>query len=123
MIRLAVEPKPAERLLPTPILQQTSLWGRVKSRLGWESAAFDILAGRDGAEGEAADLLLVTRPVAAGRHVAYAPLGPEYLPDEESRGPYLERLSYGRRGEGRFAYPAETADEFWKAPGRAPGAR
>lgn len=94
-MRITVDPKPAEQLFTTGILHQTSLWGRVKSRLGWIPEAFDIsVPGFPGGEpSDPTDLLIVRRDIGEGSSMAYAPFGPEYLPDEEARGLYLERLS------------------------------
>ncbi len=86
---IRVRPKPAEELLDTPLLQQTDFWGRVKGRLGWRPAAFDIETDRGGA----GDLLILTRELGGGRLLAYAPYGPELLPDSDRRGEYLAALS------------------------------
>lgn len=90
-MRVEVKPKPTEALLPTGIVQQTAFWSRVKARLGWAPEAFDILAGRRG--DAPADMLIVRRRVGGEASVAYAPFGPEYLPDEGERGVLLEGIS------------------------------
>ncbi|HNZ93785.1 MAG TPA: peptidoglycan bridge formation glycyltransferase FemA/FemB family protein [Rectinema sp.] len=84
-----VLPKPATKLIATRLLQQTSFWGKVKSRLGWIAFACDIRV--DGIP--SGDLLLLRRNVSPGISIAYAPFGPESLPDSDQRGLYLSALS------------------------------
>lgn len=91
-MNITVRPKPTEGLLPTGIVQQTAFWGRVKADLGWSTGAFD-LGGLEPRAELPSDVLLIGREVASGASVAYAPFGPEYLPEEGERGPFLERLS------------------------------
>jgi len=94
---ITVEPKPSEHLLPTGIVQQTAFWSRVKSRLGWKAKAFKINGlSPDAEDGDGTcpdDMLIVTRKVAADASVAYVPFGPEYPPEEDSRGLFLEHIS------------------------------
>ncbi|GAB1483130.1 peptidoglycan bridge formation glycyltransferase FemA/FemB family protein [Treponema sp.] len=82
------EKKTPEKLLSTPILHQSALWSRIKTQLGWGAEAFDFSA-----EGEEGDLLLMIHQVSTDKTVAYAPYGPELLPDDDSRGNFLEELS------------------------------
>jgi len=121
--------KPVDRLLPTGIVQQTSFWSRVKTRLGWSPEAYDLLAERDGA----ADMLIVRRKVGPEASIAYVPYGPEYLPDEERRGLFLERIAEGLRHQLpkdcifiRFDLPWESpyarAPECFDADGHWTGA-
>ncbi|HEY9593335.1 MAG TPA: peptidoglycan bridge formation glycyltransferase FemA/FemB family protein [Spirochaetia bacterium] len=84
-----------EALLPTGIVQQTAFWSRVKARMGWSPAAFDLRPGHDAAP--PADILVVLRRVGLGASVAYVPFGPEYAPVDEERGLFLERISEGLR--------------------------
>ncbi|MGM0402940.1 MAG: lipid II:glycine glycyltransferase FemX, partial [Thermodesulfobacteriota bacterium] len=99
-MQVALKPKKTRRVLPTPYLQQTAYWSRLKQKQGRRTAAFDILvdaAGRSGdMSGHAAadgDMLVVLRPIAHNVTMAYVPFGPELLPDEEMRGVWLEELS------------------------------
>ena len=84
-----VIPKPLTDLMSTRLVQQTSFWSGLKSRLGWQALAFDIEA----AAVSAGDVLILTREVGGGNNVAYSPFGPENLPDSDRRGEYLAALS------------------------------
>ncbi len=84
-----VLPKPATRLIATRLLQQTTFWSKIKSRLGWSALACDMKV--DGIP--SGDLLLLRREVSPGVNIAYAPFGPELLPDNDQRGLYLSVLS------------------------------
>ncbi|MFZ2914014.1 MAG: peptidoglycan bridge formation glycyltransferase FemA/FemB family protein [Rectinemataceae bacterium] len=139
---VTVDPKPAAALLPTGIVHQTSYWGNVKSRLGWSPQAFDLKAALAGAPETGApeqdasgsgDILIVTRAIGPDACVAYAPFGPERLPDAERSGLYLERISerlkpmlpsdcicirYDLPWESPYALEADRYDErgFWTGP-------
>ncbi|HQK10093.1 MAG TPA: peptidoglycan bridge formation glycyltransferase FemA/FemB family protein [Rectinema sp.] len=84
-----LSPKPATKLIATRLLQQTTFWSKVKSRLGWSVLACDMKV--DGIP--SGDLLLLQREVSPGVSIAYAPFGPELLPDNDQRGLYLSVLS------------------------------
>ena len=84
-----LSPKPATKLIATRLLQQTTFWSKVKSRLGWSALACDMKV--DGIP--SGDLLLLQREVSPGVSIAYAPFGPELLPDNDQRGLYLSVLS------------------------------
>ncbi|HRR39091.1 MAG TPA: peptidoglycan bridge formation glycyltransferase FemA/FemB family protein, partial [Rectinema sp.] len=84
-----LSPKPATKLIATRLLQQTTFWSKVKSRLGWSALACDMKV--DGIP--SGDLLLLRREVSPGVNIAYAPFGPELLPDNDQRGLYLSVLS------------------------------
>ena len=88
IMNLEVTPKPASRLYPTDILFQTSFWGRVKRRLGWEVEAFEI--SRPSGTG---DMMALTRPLDDDTAMACVPQGPEHGPDPEDYGRFLEELS------------------------------
>ena len=90
-----VRPKHTEALLPTGIVQQTAFWSRVKARLGWTPSAWDLVP--DEATDTPADMLVVRRHVGSGASVAYVPFGPEYLPREDERGSFLERIAESLR--------------------------
>lgn len=82
-------PKPLTDLMSTRLLQQTSFWSGLKSRLGWQAMAFDIEAD----DVSAGDVLVLAREIGGGNFVAYSPFGPEKLPDSDRRGEYLAALS------------------------------
>ena len=52
---------------------QSSLWGRFKSRFGWEAMAFSV----EWAQGGLKPLLALVRRIAPGFSMAYIPWGPE----------------------------------------------
>jgi lipid II:glycine glycyltransferase (peptidoglycan interpeptide bridge formation enzyme) len=87
-IHIDLRQKEAGKLLPTDIVFQTGLWSSVKSRLGWKPLAFDFAcAGQDG------DVLVLTKALLPGISTAYVPQGPEFCPDPEQYGLFLEALS------------------------------
>jgi len=88
-MRIDVQPKKMDSLLPTDILFQTTYWGKVKSNLGWEPLAFDFLSE----EGQYGDVLVLKRPLGKGVAAAYIPQGPETGPDPDKYGIFLEALS------------------------------
>lgn len=87
-VETRLESKSTWALLPTDILFQTVFWGRVKSRLGWNAAAFDIESS-----GPRGDVLVLTKALGPGISTAYVPQGPEYGPDPENYGVFLEQIS------------------------------
>lgn len=89
-----VLPKPLADLESTRLLQQTNFWSQVKRWLGWKPLAFNLET--DGAA--AGDVLILQRKLADGASIAYAPFGPERLPSEDNRGPYLAALSSELKG-------------------------
>lgn len=88
-MRIDVQLKKMDLLLPTDILFQTTYWGQVKSGLGWEPLAFDFLSE----EGQYGDVLILKRPLGKGVAAAYIPQGPEAGPDPDKYGIFLEALS------------------------------
>ncbi|NVB84581.1 MAG: peptidoglycan bridge formation glycyltransferase FemA/FemB family protein [Kofleriaceae bacterium] len=117
---VSVSAKPARDLLPTGILFQTAWWSAVKRRLGSIPLAADYRS--PAARG---DLLVITRPIADGISMAHVPYGPEWGPDTEQRGPFLEALSESLRAYLppsvafiRFDLPWDSAyadDPRWQA--------
>ncbi|OPY81776.1 MAG: Lipid II:glycine glycyltransferase [Syntrophorhabdus sp. PtaU1.Bin153] len=85
---ICLRPKHFGALLPTDILFQTVFWGQVKSRVGWEARAFDI-----GSREPRGDVLVLTKSIGRGVCAAYVPQGPEFGPDPENYGFFLEELS------------------------------
>jgi lipid II:glycine glycyltransferase (peptidoglycan interpeptide bridge formation enzyme) len=88
-VDVRVRAKPADDLLVSRLIQQTTYWSRIKKQLGWIPAAYDLEA--DGLP--AGDLLVLKKDLGGGQTMAYAPYGPEGLPDDERRGEYLTALS------------------------------
>jgi lipid II:glycine glycyltransferase (peptidoglycan interpeptide bridge formation enzyme) len=87
-MHIRLRQKEAGKLLPTDIVFQTGLWGTVKSRLGWKPLAFDFASSElDG------DVLVLTKTLLPGISVAYVPQGPEFCPDPDQYGLFLEALS------------------------------
>jgi len=107
-----VRRKPTEELTETKLLQQTGYWGRVKESLGWRPMAFDI----EFDSRPSGDLLLLGKGLGAGASMAYAPYGPEKLPDGDRRGEYLAALS----GELRRHLGASCVLVRWDLPWESP---
>lgn len=78
--------KPPQALLPTDIFFQTPYWAQVKSRLGYKPLAFDLESRRCG------DVLVLLQPCGK-KKIAVVPQGPEYAPNEDMYGPFLEDFS------------------------------
>lgn len=89
---VSVSTKPAHDLLPTGILFQTAWWSAVKRRLGSLPLAADYSSST-----ATGDLLVITRRIADGVSMAHIPYGPEWGPDTEERGPFLEALAESLR--------------------------
>ena len=87
-MHLFVKPKKLKNLFPTDIIFQTEYWAQVKARLGWQPCAYDI-----GDHRSKNDLLVLTKPLGPNVSAAYVPQGPEFAPNQESYGSYLEALS------------------------------
>lgn len=87
-MKINLAPKKVKALLPTDILFQTPYWGQVKSRLGMEPLAFDIRSPKP-----LGDVLVLLQPHGPDNLAAYVPQGPEFTPDQESYGPFLEELT------------------------------
>lgn len=108
---LELSRKGVEGLVPTKLLQQTSFWGRLKNRLGWESRAFDISTGN-----VAGDLLVILRDIGVDRSIAYVPYGPELSLRDEAEGAFLEELSERLR----HTLPASCMFVRWDLPWESP---
>jgi len=109
-MQIALEPKRTKHIEAGIHLQQTAFWGRLKKQQGRQARAFDILeenfknkgapgirfthelAKRESARASR-DMLVVIRSLGPDADMAYVPFGPEWLPDEERRGQWLELLS------------------------------
>ena len=87
-MNILLNPKPVQELYDTDIVYQTTFWGQVKQRLGWNVMAFDVPFPRADA-----DVLVLERSLVADSAIAHVPQGPEYGPAPEAYGRFLERLS------------------------------
>ena len=85
---LTLEPKQPRELYPTDILFQSRYWSEVKARLGWKTYAFEIDFPRPDK-----DMLVIVKPFGPNSVAAYVPQGPEFVPDKEDYGAYLEAMS------------------------------
>jgi len=104
-MNVTVRPKAVELLVATRLIQQTSFWSRLKGQQGLLPLAFDIeVAGQPSGD----LLVLLDHPSDTNRTtaaslihpancIAYVPFGPECLPEDDSRGLYLSRLSVALR--------------------------
>ena len=95
-MHVELTPKQTRRVVPTPYLQQTAYWSRLKQKQGRTTKAFDIVVDSGGTTGRPepdGDMLVVLRDLAPGVTMAYVPFGPELLPDQELRGAWLEDIS------------------------------
>lgn len=87
-MKIHLKQKEAKKVIPTEIIFQTAFWGAVKSILGWESMAFDFTFS-----GSHGDVLVLAKTSLPGISMAYVPQGPEFCPDPDHYGIFLEALS------------------------------
>jgi len=87
-MQLDLRPKEVYGLFPTDILFQTAYWSQVKSRLGWKALAFDFSTS-----GHSGDVLVLAKNFGNKFSAAYVPQGPEYGPEPEDYGRFLETMS------------------------------
>lgn len=111
-MKITLQPKKIQALLPTDILFQTTYWGQVKSRLGWEPMAFDVQS----AGGYQGDLLVLLRHIGCGLVAAYVPQGPETKPDPEKYGLFLEELSQSMVKHINYNITFIRYDLPWESP-------
>ncbi|WP_028322427.1 lipid II:glycine glycyltransferase FemX [Desulfatiglans anilini] len=106
-----LQQKEARELLPTDIFFQTPFWSAVKSYLGWDSLAYDLTFS-----GPQGDILILTKSLMPGISAAYVPQGPEFSPEPDQYGPFLEGLSdaIGRRLDSSVAFI--RYDLPWESP-------
>jgi lipid II:glycine glycyltransferase (peptidoglycan interpeptide bridge formation enzyme) len=91
-MQVHLQEKKARDLLPSDIVFQTSFWSALKSRLGWQSRAFDLRYS-----GPKGDVLVLTKSLLPGISIAYIPQGPEIGPEPDQYGIFLEALSDAMR--------------------------
>lgn len=101
---LAVTPKQKEMVESGPLLQQTPFWGKVKEFQGCAAKAFDVRGRYTNCSDMGlllevinTDILVILRAVGPGLVMAHVPYGPEFEPDEELQGYFLEELSEALR--------------------------
>ena len=87
-MKIKLKQKKTREVLPSDIVFQTAFWSAVKSQLGWNSLAFDLTS--PGLEG---DVLVLTKTSSSGISIAYVPQGPEFCPETDQYGIFLEALS------------------------------
>lgn len=91
--------KEKEDLFSTPIVQQTSFWSNVKSKIGHTPVAINFNVRnsclKKSTKGSltTTDLLVILKKNDANTSFAYVPHGPEIEPSEENQGAFLEELS------------------------------
>lgn len=95
-----IEQKEIEEIRPTNILPQTTFWGRLKDKQGFQPKGFEISVSKDTLSTEADslrnvsdDLLVLIKYIDATQCFAYVPYGPKLEPDFENQGVFLEQLS------------------------------
>ncbi|MEH0155176.1 peptidoglycan bridge formation glycyltransferase FemA/FemB family protein [Limibacter armeniacum] len=119
-----VQPKITEQIAPSPILQQTAYWAKVKEEHGYQTKAFDIkikateneLPSLNTGNPPTDDILIVLRQVSPEFQIAYVPYGPVFEPGEENRGLYLEELSESIRKYLPKSCIAIRYDLVWESP-------
>ncbi|WMJ73875.1 peptidoglycan bridge formation glycyltransferase FemA/FemB family protein [Cytophagaceae bacterium ABcell3] len=97
-----VDPKPINDITSSHILQQTSYWGHVKQKQGWDANAYDVKIileeeGEVGRKKVEDDLLIVSQKIGESSEIAYIPYGPKNIPAEGQQGNVLEELSENLR--------------------------
>jgi lipid II:glycine glycyltransferase (peptidoglycan interpeptide bridge formation enzyme) len=110
-MRLRVTPKKVTKLFPTDIVFQTRYWAQVKANLGWKPRAYDI----DGVFSNN-DMLVLIKSLGGGISAAYIPQGPEFAPNHENYGPYLEELSESIAGQLDADVAFIRYDLPWESP-------
>lgn len=110
-MKIHLQQKEAQELHPTDIVFQTPFWSAVKSRLGWKPLAFDYTSsGPDG------DVLVLTKTLLPGISVAYVPQGPEFSPEPDQYGLFLEALSDAIIGQLDSGITFIRYDLPWESP-------
>ncbi len=87
-MKIQLKQKETQEVFPSDIVFQTAFWSAVKSQLGWKSLAFDLTS--PGLQG---DVLVLTKNSSSGISLAYVPQGPEFCPETDHYGIFLEALS------------------------------
>lgn len=100
IVHCKVESKELHDIVTTNIVQQSSFWGKIKNRQGFEPVAFEYQVSDDmllpvspGKKLIQDDLLVLLRYIDSRHCFAYIPYGPEKEPADENHGIFLEELS------------------------------
>ncbi len=87
-------------MFSTPVLQQSTFWSTVKSKMGDATLAVDFTVSQSdlSSDGQAlqhveSDILVVLQYVDNKHCIAYVPYGPEIEPEEDLQALFLEELS------------------------------
>ncbi|SHF73020.1 Lipid II:glycine glycyltransferase (Peptidoglycan interpeptide bridge formation enzyme) [Mariniphaga anaerophila] len=95
-----IEGKDLHDIVTTNIVQQSSFWGKIKNRQGFDPVAFEYHISDDllfpastGRKTIQDDLLVLLRYVDREHCIAYIPYGPEEEPVGENQGVFMEELS------------------------------
>ncbi len=110
-MKVDLKRKETKSLFPTDNVFQTFFWSQVKSRLGWKPKAFNFFSSVVNG-----DVLVLTRTLKKGVSVAYVPQGPEYGPEPEKYGLFLETLSDKLTGHIDPSVAFIRYDLPWKSP-------
>jgi lipid II:glycine glycyltransferase (peptidoglycan interpeptide bridge formation enzyme) len=87
-VKVKLRDVPYERIDGGDNLFQSPFWGRFKSLFGWTPQGFHFSSPVG-----SGSLLVLTRPIAAARRIAYVPLGPDLVLPPSEHGGFLEALS------------------------------
>lgn len=92
-VRILIDPVELREISGGNNLLQSGFWGAHKERFGWTAHGFH--ARTEEVPAVLFDLLVLTRPLVAGKLIAYVPHGPEVLPGNAftSRPRFLESLA------------------------------
>lgn len=84
-MKIQLKQKKTKKVFPTDIVFQTAFWSSVKSQLGWKPLAFDF--NSPGLQG---DVLVMTKASLSEISRAYVPQGPEFCPDIDYYGIFMQ---------------------------------
>jgi lipid II:glycine glycyltransferase (peptidoglycan interpeptide bridge formation enzyme) len=96
--------KDNQQLFSTPVLQQSTFWSAVKSKMGDSTLAVDFTVSQSDLSSEGnvlhhieSDILIVLQYVDKHHCIAYVPYGPEIEPEEDLQALFLEELAENLR--------------------------
>lgn len=116
---LEIEQIGTEDFQKTSVLQQSSLWSRVKAYQGLIPLGFSIRDGDCGNRkdaGKREDLLVLLQQLDDGCSAAYVPYGPKTRPKEGEEGLFLEELSEQLRSRLPSGCSFIRFDLPWESP-------
>lgn len=95
-----IEKKEIEEIEPSNILPQTTFWGKLKNKQGFQSTGFELTISKDLLFSVTNplvkvhdDLLVLIKNIDDTKCFAYVPYGPKLEPDFENQGLFLEEIS------------------------------